>query len=172
MEKGRDKTHNEYENLEKVLCNKYVSLKDFSSGDPVSSDDEYEDLEKTWRILKKFLEGVIEESSIQSELNNDSEDKGQSQTKKGLQWHYKLRISIGRLPGPGLRKETPSWTWILAWAMKAWVVKGNAFLNLDFSLDYERDDFLDLDFGLGYIAKEYFPDLDFNLDYERYLFEL
>ncbi|PKY58904.1 hypothetical protein RhiirA4_481213 [Rhizophagus irregularis] len=70
MEKGRDKTHNEYENLEKVLCNKYVSLKDFSSGDPVSSDDEYEDLEKTWRILKKFLEGVIEESSIQSELNN------------------------------------------------------------------------------------------------------
>ncbi|CAB4447055.1 unnamed protein product [Rhizophagus irregularis] len=72
MEKGRDKTHNEYENLEKVLCNKYVSLKDFSSGDPVGSDDEYEDLEKTWWILKKFkfLEGVIEESSIQSELNN------------------------------------------------------------------------------------------------------
>ncbi|GET57762.1 hypothetical protein RIR_jg41610.t1 [Rhizophagus irregularis DAOM 181602=DAOM 197198] len=51
--------------------------------------------------------------------------------------------------------ETPSWTWISAWAMKAWIVKGNAFLDLDFSLDYERDDFLDLDFSLGYVENTF-----------------
>ncbi|CAB5366604.1 unnamed protein product [Rhizophagus irregularis] len=64
--------------------------KDFSSGDdneyedleedPIGNDDEYEDLEKNlvdfeeifskYKNLEKDLESVIEESSIQSELNN------------------------------------------------------------------------------------------------------
>ncbi|CAB4441764.1 unnamed protein product [Rhizophagus irregularis] len=102
---------------------------------------------------------------------SDSEDKGQK-TKKEL-WTSDLNDqlgfldfdgtpspwprtdldnldNLGRLPGHELRKEAPSWTWISAWAMKVWIVKENAFLDLDFSLDYERDDFLDPDFGLGY----------------------